>query len=300
MPPKPNKPPDLWQIGLPVSASAEEAACELMAEIFQVPPAVCLNTETGRVEIRAYLDAAPGRARLALFTDKVRRFFGASDTDAPALQIRRLRREDWAHSWKRHFRPLHIGKVLLIRASWHRTKPQPGQKTIVLDPGLSFGTGRHPTTRFCLDQLARWPRTAGPSFLDLGTGSGILALAAARLGYAPVVALDNDPEAVRVARENARRNRLADRVAIHQADLTVLPTKRAQPFDLVAANLTPDLLIAERWRILAFLKPAGGLVLAGILAGQFAAVQRAYEAAGWAPHRQRTQNEWRSGLFRRR
>ena len=145
---------------------------------------------------------------------------------------------------------------------------------VVLDPGLSFGTGQHPTTAFCLRQLvARRRPGEAQSCLDIGTGSGILAIAAAKLGYAPVDAFDFDPEAVRIARANARRNGVAARIRFSRQDLTKLPRRSARKYSLVCANLISSLLLAERERILARLQPDGVLVVAGILKEEFAQVQ---------------------------
>jgi ribosomal protein L11 methyltransferase len=169
---------------------------------------------------------------------------------------------------------------------------------IVLDPGLSFGTGRHPTTAFCLRQLvaSRRPGKA-QSCLDIGTGSGLLAIAAAKLGYAPVDAFDFDPQAISVARANARRNRVSAKVRFRRQDLTRRPCRSAQKYDLVCANLVSNLLLSEMKRILARLRQDGVLVVAGILRGEFAAVQRAFAAAGLRLMASRAEDEWRSGAF---
>src|ERR1019366_8464695 len=143
-------------------------------------------------------------------------------------------REDWAESWKLHFKPLLIGSALLLKPSWSRRRPGKGQAVVVLDPGLSFGTGRHPTTAFCLRQLVARRRSGeSQSCLDIGTGSGILAIAAAKLGYAPVDAFDFDPEAVRIARANARRNGVAARIRFQRRDLTKLPRRSARQYSLI-------------------------------------------------------------------
>ena len=136
------------------------------------------------------------------------------------------------------------------------------------------------------------------SLLDIGSGSGILSIAAAKLGYAPVVAFDFDPDAVRVAKENAAVNGV--RIALTRKDLTRLPAHTLRPATVVCANLMYDLLIQERARILGRLATGGTLVLAGILKEQFPAVQRAYEAGGMVLLAQRAAGEWCSGAFRRR
>jgi len=240
------------------------------------------------------------------------------------IEIARVKREDWAESWKRHFKPIEI-KVhpsdvfprsgtrvtrpsdkktpprfnsLLVKPSWSKKRPRKRQAIVVLDPGLSFGTGQHPTTSFCLREITRCLISGhGGSFLDIGTGSGILAIAAAKLGYSPVQAFDFDPESVRVARQNTMKNRVADRIKLTQSDITRLPLKPLQRFDLVCANLISTLLIAERRRIANRVKREGTLVLAGILATEFAQVETAFADLGLKLCSNQVQNEWRSGAF---
>ena len=217
------------------------------------------------------------------------------------VSFQKVKREDWAESWKRHFKAIEIGSALLIKPSWVKRRPKKAQAVIVLDPGLSFGTGQHATTSFCLHQLAsRRPRSMQPatrSFLDVGCGSGILAIAAAKLGYAPVDAFDFDPEAVRIARENARKNRVLRKIHITRGDVTRLPLRSQKKYDLICANLISTLLIGERARILARLKPKGVLVVAGILNNEFHLVQTAYESADLQLIASRVEKEWRSGTF---
>jgi ribosomal protein L11 methyltransferase len=226
------------------------------------------------------------------------------------ISYQKVRREDWAESWKRHFKPIEIGSALLIKPSWIKRQPRKGQAVIVLDPGLSFGTGQHPTTSFCLSQLAL-RRDATPrsqlstlnsqlAFLDIGTGSGILAIAAAKLGYSPVDAFDFDPESVRVARENAHKNRVLPKIHIARKDVTKLPLRSGKQYDLICANLISTLLMAESARILSRLKRSGVLVVAGILNSEFASVQRHYERAGLRLIASRVEKEWRSGAFTHR
>jgi ribosomal protein L11 methyltransferase len=135
------------------------------------------------------------------------------------------------------------------------------------------------------------------SLLDIGTGSGILAIAAAKLGYHPVHAFDTDPAAVRVAKANALRNRVEKRLRIFRQDLTRLPLQGIVKFDVVCANLICELLISQSKRILNRLQPNGTLILAGILKTQLAPVRQVYAAAGLKMIATRTENEWRSGAF---
>src|SRR5262249_55485078 len=160
---------------------------------------------------------------------------------------------------------------------WSRRRARKGQATVVLDPGLSFGTGQHPTTAFCLEQLVtRRVRGQPQSLLDLGTGSGILAIAAAKLGYVPIRAVDCDAEAVRTARGNACRNRLSHQVRFLQQDVAKLPDRQSKKYSIVCANLLAPLLLAERRRILGQLENSGVLIAAGILKTEFSQLQRAF------------------------
>jgi ribosomal protein L11 methyltransferase len=218
---------------------------------------------------------------------------------APArIQVKKVPARDWSESWKRHFKPLDLGPRLLVKPTWSRRVPRKTQALVVLDPGLSFGTGQHATTRFCLEQLValRDPQSA-QSMLDVGTGSGILAIAAVKLGYQPVNAFDFDADCVRVANENTELNGVAAVLIVTHDDITQVPKKPKQRYSVVCANLICDLLIAERDRLLARVAPGGSLVLAGILETQFGVVRNAFEAAGWKLVAATTDKEWRSGTF---
>jgi ribosomal protein L11 methyltransferase len=220
------------------------------------------------------------------------------EVGAGQLEVKRLRREDWVESWKRHFKPIDIQGKLLLKPGWRNEKAKSGQKVVILDPGLSFGTGQHATTKFCLRQLVALRETGQPqSLLDVGTGSGILSIAAAKLGYRPVQAFDYDSEAVRVARRNAAKNRVEERVQLKIADVTQLSLKARVKHDVVCANLFYDLLIANAERLIARVKPDGALVLAGILDTQFAEVQAVFEGEGMRLVRTQRLGEWRSGRF---
>ena len=219
---------------------------------------------------------------------------------APArIQVKKVPARDWSESWKRHFKPLDLGPRLLVKPTWSRRVPKITQALVVLDPGLSFGTGQHATTRFCLEQLValRDPQSE-QSMLDVGTGSGILAIAAVKLGYQPVNAFDFDADCVRVANENTELNGVTAVLSVTHDDITQVPKKPKQRYSVVCANLIYDLLIAERDRLLARVAPGGSLVLAGILETQFGMVRKAFEEAGWKLVAATTDKEWRSGTFR--
>jgi ribosomal protein L11 methyltransferase len=294
----------LWRISVSTVAESEDAVVEMLQAVFGCPPAVHQNTLTGRTQVSVFClkasDCGPARRRQV--TEGLRRIRSSGlAVGSGRVRVRRVPAEDWATSWKRHFKPWVAGPGLLVRPSWSRVSPVRGQVVMTLDPGLSFGTGQHPTTRFCLKQLVRGRRPgSAQSLLDAGCGSGILAIGAALLGYSPVEAFDFDREAVRIARANARNNRVLRRIRLRHADLTREPARPARTYDIVCANLIADLLIAERRRILSRVKPGGRLIVAGILVTQFPAVERSFAREGWALVRGRTEGEWRSGMFRRR
>jgi len=226
------------------------------------------------------------------------------------VSFKKVRREDWAESWKKHFKPLKIGRTLLIKPSWSRVRLLPGQQCVVLDPGLSFGTGQHPTTEFCLRQLEKRGKgiksadrpadkknRRGLSFLDVGTGTGILAISAARLGYGPVHAFDFDPVSVKIARENALGNGIASEIKFWRGDLKKMTSQSRQQYDLICANVEFDVLKSEHAKIIHRLKPQGVLILAGILKKQFPAILETYTRAGLKLVAGKVKKEWHSGAF---
>jgi ribosomal protein L11 methyltransferase len=285
-----------------VPTEAEEAASVTMETWFATWPVSYSEPESRFTELTLFLTAGqkPTRAQLAHLKTALE---GLKTLGVPmtGLEVRLapLKQRNWKESWKRHFKPLQIGRRLLLRPSWSRRRARPGQAVVVLDPGLSFGTGQHPTTCFCLMELVQERRQRSEqSVLDVGTGSGILAIAAAKLGYQPVHAFDFDPESIRVASANARRNRIANRIEFERKDLTRLPRHSSARYDVVCANLLADLLVAESSRILNRVQPGGLLVIAGILAREFAEVDRHFSSMGARQVRTRIEGEWQSGSYR--
>ncbi|MBW8864759.1 MAG: 50S ribosomal protein L11 methyltransferase [Verrucomicrobia bacterium] len=289
----------LWRISVATSLEAEDAVTELLGTLTGKPAAAYFNLET-RVSVvsvfgdKPFSKAVRGQIQAGLeqITDC------GLKIGAGTVEIAKVKREDWAESWKKHFKPIEIGDSLLVKPSWIKQKPRRGQAVIILDPGLSFGTGQHPTTSFCLGEIARLRDAATTrSFLDIGTGSGILAIGAAKLGYRPVHAFDFDPESVRVAKANARVNHVTQKLKITRGDVTKLPVKSEKKFHLVCANLISNLLIAEKEKIVGQVRRDGTLVLAGILAAEFQMVARAFEDLGMKLIASKIENEWRSGSF---
>jgi ribosomal protein L11 methyltransferase len=291
----------LWRVSVTTAWPAEEAVAELLESIVGQPAGSYSCADTGKTTVSAYLKtkAQWTSASRKKVTQGLQRLARAGlDVGPGKTSLTRIPREDWAESWKRHFRPFLIGSMLLIKPSWSRRVPQRGQAVVVLDPGLSFGTGHHPTTAYCLHQLVKRRRRGEPqAVLDVGSGSGILAIAAAKLGYGPVDALDCDPEAVRIARHNARANGVSSAIRFRQRDLTQLPCRGERKYAVICANLLANVLIAERGRLQGRLQLGGTLIAAGILRSEFGGVEAAFQKVGLRLMTSRTQNEWRSGAF---
>jgi ribosomal protein L11 methyltransferase len=292
----------LFAITVTVPSSAEEPVAALMERLWGEAPVLTTDLRRHRTEVAVFCQrrGAWSKTHQSELRAGLRRLreAGLLGGRAPVCW-RRVARENWAASWKHHFPPLEIGRALLIRPSWSAQRARPGQRVVVLDPGLSFGTGHHPTTEFCLRQLVAC-RVPGrrQSFLDVGTGTGILAISAAKLGYAPVEGFDNYPEAVRIAQRNARRNGVGDRVRLRGLDLARLPLA-GRRYDVIGANLAADVLLAHADRLVRRLKPAGRLIVAGVLRAEFRAVQGRLERAGLRRIAWQEQAGWKSGTFAR-
>jgi ribosomal protein L11 methyltransferase len=291
----------LCEVTIVTSGEAEDAVAELLQRIFKETASIYSNRDKEVSAVTVYVDRPIQELRA--LEPKLRAGFQeiemyGIDTAPAEIVIAKVKREDWAESWKKYFKTIRIGKKLLIKPSWSEEKGVNGQAVVELDPGLSFGTGQHPTTAYCLKQIVR-AKKPGASLLDIGCGSGILAISAAKLGYAPVEAFDFDPVAVRVAQANMRRNGVERKIKCERHDLTKLPAKATKKFDVVCANLVADLLVNEANRILNRLVEDGRLVVAGILASQFSEVQEAYEGKGLRLLDTKTEREWQSGLFSR-
>jgi ribosomal protein L11 methyltransferase len=169
--------------------------------------------------------------------------------------------DDWRHAWKAYFKPARIGERLVVRPSWEPYEPQPQDLVITIDPGTAFGTGTHETTRLVMERLERLVRP-GASVLDVGCGSGILSIACALLGAGDVHGIDVDPDAVRIARENAELNAVAPRVRFGQEPVGELTTVHP----LVLANIETRILVPLADALRARVAPGGTLVLSGVLA----------------------------------
>ena len=191
----------------------------------------------------------------------------------PEYQFEDIADQDWERSWMDNFQPMRFGQRLWIVPSWHEA-PEPDAVNLLLDPGLAFGTGTHPTTALCLEWLDG-QELQGVQAIDFGCGSGILAIAALLLGASRVVGTDIDPQALEASRDNAQRNQLAD----ERFPLYLPAAMPAQPADLLVANILAGPLVSLAPQLTDLVRPGGRIALSGILAEQTDEILTAYKGA---------------------
>lgn len=213
------------------------------------------------------------------------------------LRLTARREEEWADAWKEHYRPQRVGRRVVVRPPWYEYGAEGDEVVVVLDPGMAFGTGLHPSTRLSVLGLEDELRP-GMTVLDVGSGSGILAIAAALLGSGPVTAVDIERVAVRATRENAERNGVVERIAVAEGSVGPDGPVRSS-YDLVLANIIARVLIELSAGLAAAMNPGGTLVLAGIIEGREPEVRSAFGALGLTFVRRAQEDDWVSLVYRR-
>jgi ribosomal protein L11 methyltransferase len=212
-------------------------------------------------------------------------------------ELRQIRQEDWAENWKQHFGTLRIGPRLVIKPSWETLQAENGDAVVTLDPGMAFGTGTHGTTRLCLEALAhRFEQSPPPErVLDVGTGSGILAIAAAALGASRILACDIDQEACRTARENSRSNSVEEQIEITDCPLDEID----ESFQVVLANILAEENVRLASQLVAKLAQDGLLILSGILHEKEELVKNAFRPYNLSGPEISRQDEWSCLAYRK-
>lgn len=291
-----------------VSMELDGEAAEAVADVLQRYGHQGVAIEQAGFTMEVWPDQIPPADRLI-----VRAYFPADDeAEAKKQQLREalwhmgrlypmpepvfsvVRDEDWAEAWKQHYHPVRLGRRLYIRPEWRTlTDARPDDVLLVLDPGTAFGTGTHPTTQLCLvlleDLMPRWP---GADVLDLGCGSGILGIAALKLGAAHVLALDIDELAVSATVRNAELNGVSERITAQRGSLDSLRTT-AHHFDLLLCNILAKVIVQLVGEGLAdVLRPGGHALFSGLIDEQAAEVEAALRGAGLEIVQRRAQGDW--------
>jgi ribosomal protein L11 methyltransferase len=261
---------------------------------------------TAPVTLRAYAPADASGEEARARVEEGLWYLGRIDVGkVGTLSVRQVAEEDWANVWKEHYHVLHLGARTVIKPTWRDYDPHPGEVVVELDPGMAFGTGLHPTTHTCL-LLLEQAMQPGDRVLDVGTGSGILALAALKLGAAHVLALDVSEVAVQAARANAVANGVAERIEVRHATLEgaagepYMPLVAGLPvlgpeigqFDLVLANIIARViaqLAPALWRAV---RPGGVLIASGIIDERLAEAETPLRSAGFVDISRHQEGDW--------
>lgn len=209
-----------------------------------------------------------------------------------------IKNEDWMEVWKQYFKVLKITPTLVVKASWLKYVPTENEKIIEIDPEMSFGTGSHETTQFCMQAIERLSEvTNDKSFLDAGCGSGILTITAALCGFNPIYAFDNDKEAMETTMNNLVRNNIKERVNFSVSDIAEYDPK--MKFGVVAANIISGILLANCSRLKSWIRPGGYLILAGILRNDYPEIKKVFEDNEFVQVFSDTAKEWTGRVFNR-
>ena len=218
-----------------------------------------------------------------------------ADAGSLRVETRSVNDKSWADVWKKYFKPFYAGQHLVVKPTWEPFDPAPGDKVIEIDPGMAFGSGTHETTGMCLSILEENIR-GGEEIIDVGTGSGILAIGAALLGAGHVLAIDIDPDAVKVAAENVANNRVQDVVTVQQGNLL---EKVDAVCDICVANIISDVIISFAAPLMRHIRPGGLFICSGIVSLRGDEVAKALLDAGYEILQKYTRGEWTAFLSRR-
>lgn len=276
----------------------EEPLSDFLVEILGAGVEMAAPDEPGYGTMTAWFDVADPTivereqllARIEQHLLDLEKKFGISSAK---ISWELVQEQDWSASWKKHFLPFAITTGLVIVPSWEQYEPKEGEQLLVMDPGMAFGTGHHDTTSFSLEfireALIEQKGRTEKRLLDVGTGTGILGMAALLFGLERVVAIDNDPDAVAAAKENIARNGMEGQMEVSLTPLAAL----AGEYELVVANIVHDVLVALADELVARVAPGGSLILSGILRGvQEKNIITVFTAKGFLLKKCRAGEEW--------
>ena len=294
-----DKPLKRWlRISLHLPGAAVDAVSNFLME--QGATGIEENTEDQKGErLKAYFlrDGREGGVLRAL-----RRYLKSLQAIQPEISRAKIEavtipEQDWGEKWKRFFKPFHVTSRVVIKPPWSSVQSKKNEMSIVINPGMAFGTGTHATTKLCIRALEKGLRKKGLSVLDVGTGSGILSILAGRLGAGEVLGVDTDEVAVEVAKENLRRNRVSNLVKVRKGSIGNI----RRQFDVVVANIDLKGLQRMRQALLRHLKRKGLLVLSGLLEGEGDRLRQDYMETGhlrWT--RSTREGEWVCLTFKKK
>lgn len=236
-------------------------------------------------------------AALQTYIDSLAEIF--PELEKPCFQKEIIRDPDWGEAWKKFFKPIRVSREIVIKPTWERFSPSGRDIVIEIDPGMAFGTGQHASTRMCLeaieDILLKDRSVERRHVLDVGTGTGILGIACAKLDAEKVLCVDIDKKAVEIARENVKINQVDDRVEIRDCDVATL----TESFHLIVANLTAKMLIKLRPHLIRRLLPGGYLVISGIIEQNRPDIESHFPGDSFTIHRLITEKEWLCYVLRK-
>ncbi|WP_110932112.1 50S ribosomal protein L11 methyltransferase [Paenibacillus bouchesdurhonensis] len=276
-----------------------------LGQWFEIPPN---DIPEGEARISGYFpDGTDIDSVIASVKERIAELAGYDiDAGRADIAVKDVSEDDWANNWKQYFKPLRVSERLTIKPTWEAYVPESEEEKIIeLDPGMAFGTGTHPTTSLCLRTLEGVIQQ-GDEVIDVGTGSGILAIGASKLGASHVLALDLDPVAVSSALENTRLNGLEDRITVVESDLlSVLKQESAElnvklPVRVVVANILAEIILLFVDDVYQALQPGGYYIASGIYKNKEQAVEEALLAAGFEITETAREEDWVAFVARKR
>ena len=250
-----------------------------------------LENDTEETKIMAYFSEEETNLpeKIAVIKEKIRNLteFGLS-IGSGTVELSNVNQEDWESAWKQYFKPVHVTDRIVVKPEWEEYSPQEGEIVIEIDPGMAFGTGTHETASMCINQIEKNLK-AGDRVIDIGSGSGILSMAAVLLGAEKATGVDLDPVAVRVALENVELNNLQDKIEILHGNLTDVIREKA---DIVVANIMADIILILLEDVREFIKDDGLFISSGIIQEKRAAVEARLLEKNFSIVEVETKGEW--------
>jgi len=269
--------------------------------IFEYDFCLCSDEDSGEKKYKLYFKSKEEAEKASENLKRLPREWQEAGIEFGESKIFFIEQKDWSEEWKKFFPIQHIAENLTVRPAWLKYTPQKEEEAVVVvDPGMSFGTGGHATTRFCLKMLAELPGKRDKTFFDAGCGSGILSAAAYKLGYKSIAAFDYDPVCIKCSLENFEMNHIPEgSVDLFKADIMAFPDDKFKQYDVTVVNILAHIILKSVETITTFVSTGGYLILAGILTSEYAHLREEFIASGFTELISETESEWTGGFFRR-